>query len=144
MSRRVTTKSKELHQYSRPKKVQGSLDEHHNPYLSKAQPASCTRLINHQCYIAQETEFELKHVTPIHLKAQEQVEVFTEMVKKTISIALQDYIDPHEVTYKMVEAYGSNPHPATGMIPCRLLMNLDIRSKLDHFPAEIHSQDQLV
>ena len=79
-----------------------------------------------------------------HPKAQGQVEVFTEMVKKTISIAIQDYIDPHEVTYEMVQAYRSNPHPATGMTPCRPLMNLDIRSKLDHFPAEIHSQDQLV
>ena len=53
-------------------------------------------------------------------------------------------VDPHEVTYEMVQAYRSNPYPATGMTPCRPLMNLDIRSKLDHFPAEIHSQDQLV
>lgn len=57
----------------------------------------------------------IRLVTPIHSKAQAQVEVFIEMVNKTISIAIQDYIDPHEATYEMVQAYRSNPHPATGM-----------------------------
>lgn len=106
-----------------------------------SQLASCTRHIDHQCCIAQESGFEHKPITLIHQKAQGQVGVLNKMVNKTTSIAIQeDHIDPH----KMAQAYRSKPHPAMGMTPCRLLMNPDIRSKLDHFPTEIHSKDQLV
>ena len=45
---------------------------------------------------AKESGFQHKRITPVHPKAQGQVEGFNKMINKTITIARQDQIDPQE------------------------------------------------
>lgn len=44
----------------------------------------------------------------------------------------------------MLQAYRSSPHPATKKPPYELLMNSEVRTKLDHFPTPTHINDQEV
>lgn len=44
----------------------------------------------------------------------------------------------------MLQAYRSSPHPATKNPPYELLMNREVRTKLDHFPTTTHINDQEV
>ncbi|KAK3745368.1 hypothetical protein QZH41_001397 [Actinostola sp. cb2023] len=93
---------------------------------------------------AKETGFRHKRITPIHPKAQGQVEGFNKLVNKISAIARQDSIDPHEAIYDMLQAYRSTPHPATKTPPYQLLMNREVRTKLDHFPTKRHDNDKEV
>jgi hypothetical protein len=88
------------------------------------------------------TGFQHKKITPGHPKAQGQVEGFNKLVNKTASIASQEGLDLHEATYDMLQAYRSTPHPATKATPCELLMNRQVRTKLDHFPVELSPKDK--
>ena len=44
----------------------------------------------------------------------------------------------------MLQAYRSSPHPATKKTPYELLINREVTTKLDHFPAITHIKDQEV
>ena len=60
------------------------------------------------------------------------------------SIAKQIEIDVREATYDMLQAYRDTPHPATKETPYELMMNREIRTKLEHFPSSTPTQDQEV
>ena len=94
--------------------------------------------------VANETGFIHKPVTPYHPKAQGQVENFNKPINKIAAIAKQDHINFHEVTYDMRQAYRSTPHPATKITPYELLMNRQVRMKIDHFPTETSPKDDAV
>ena len=91
---------------------------------------------------AHELGFRHKPITPVHPKAQGQVEGFNKRVNKIINIANHEGVDVQEATYDMLQAYRSTPHPATGKTPFELLMNRQVRTNLDHFPTKTHDQDQ--
>lgn len=86
---------------------------------------------------AAETGFKHKTVTPRHPKAQGQVEGFNKLVNKTATIANQEGTDVYEATYDMLQAYRSTPHPATKETPYELMMNRQVRTKIEHFPTSI-------
>ena len=44
----------------------------------------------------------------------------------------------------MLQAYLSRPHPATKETPYKLLMNREVRTKLDHFPTATSPHDERV
>ena len=44
----------------------------------------------------------------------------------------------------MLQAYRSTPHPATESTPYELLMNRQVRTKIDHFPTETSPKDDAV
>ena len=44
----------------------------------------------------------------------------------------------------MLQAYRSTPHPATKRTPYDLLMNRQVRTKIDHFPTETSPKDDAV
>ena len=44
----------------------------------------------------------------------------------------------------MLQAYRSTPHPATKETPYKLLMNREVRTKLDHFPTATSPHDERV
>ncbi|XP_032231485.1 uncharacterized protein K02A2.6 [Nematostella vectensis] len=77
--------------------------------------------------------FRDKKITPRHPKAQGQVEGFNKLINKIATIANQEHIDVHEATYDMLSAYRDTPHPATKETPYELMMNREIRTKLEHF-----------
>lgn len=93
---------------------------------------------------ATERGFDHKKVTPRHPKAQGQVEVFNILVNKTATITKQEGIDVHEATYDMLQAYTDMPHPATKKTLYEMMMNREVRTKLDHFPSAIPPKDQEV
>ena len=93
---------------------------------------------------ANEIGFIHKPVTPYHPKAQGQVENFNKLMNKIAAIANENHTNFHEATYDMLQAYRSTPHPATKIAPYQLLMNRQVRTKLDHFPTEISPKDDIV
>jgi transposase InsO family protein len=93
---------------------------------------------------ARESGFRHKRITPRHPKAQGQVEGFNKLVNKIMTIARHDRTNPDETIYDMLQAYRSTPHPATKVPPYQLLMNREVRTKLDHFPTETHQDDKKV
>ena len=82
-----------------------------------------------------EAGFKHKKVTPRHPKVQGQVEAFNKLINKTAAIAYETGQDLHEATYDMLQGYRQTPHPATNVTPYQLLMNRQVRTKLDHFPT---------
>ena len=94
--------------------------------------------------LASEMGFSHKKITPKHPKAQGQVEGFNKLVNKIATIAKQEKIDVREATYDMLQAYRDTPHPATKETPYELMMNREIRTKLEHFPSSTPTQDQEV
>ena len=73
---------------------------------------------------------------PRHLKAQGQLEGLNKLINKIMAIPKYDHIDPEKATYGMLQAYRRTPHPATKLPPHHLLMNRQLRTKLDHFKPE--------
>ena len=84
-----------------------------------------------------EMGFQHKHVTPIHPKAQGQVENFNKLLNRTMKIACEG-IDIESVIYDMLQAYRQTPHPATKSTPYEVLMHRQVRTRLEHFPTEVH------
>ena len=91
---------------------------------------------------AAEAGFQHKTITSRHPKAQGQVERFNKLVNKSAVIANQESIDVKEATYDMLQAYRSTPHPATKETPYELMMNRQIRTKIEHFPISTSSKDK--
>ena len=88
--------------------------------------------------------FHHKAVTPRHSQLQGQVEGFNRPVNKMAAIANQEGIDLQEATYDMLQAYRATPHPATKTTPYELLMNRQVRTKLEDYPTEQSPQDSEV
>ena len=93
---------------------------------------------------ARKTGFQHKRIMPKRPKAQGQVEGFNKLVNKISAIAKQANTNPHEAIHDMLQAYRSSPHPATKKTLYELLMNREVRTKLDHFPTTTHINDQEV
>ena len=91
---------------------------------------------------AAEMGFTHNKITPRHPKAQGQVEGFNKLMNKTAAIARAEGVDLQEATYDMLQAYRETPHPATGTAPYKLLMNREIRTRLDHYPTERSNRDE--
>ncbi len=87
---------------------------------------------------AKEMGFQHKRVTPIHPKAQGQVENFNKLINKTTKIACEEGIDIESAIYDMLQAYRQTPHPATKSAPYEVLMHRQVRTRLEHFPTEVH------
>ena len=72
------------------------------------------------------------------------MEGFNKLVNKITAIAKQANTNPHEAVHDMLQAYRSSLHPATKKTPYELLMNREVRTKLDHFPTTTHINDEEV
>ena len=93
---------------------------------------------------AEEMGFHHKRVTPIHPKAQGQVENFNKLINKTTKIACEEGIEIESAIYDMLQAYRQTPHPATKSTPYEVLMHRQVRTRLEHFPTEVHiTQDEV-
>ncbi|XP_020910428.1 uncharacterized protein K02A2.6 [Exaiptasia diaphana] len=64
-----------------------------------------------------EMGFRHKRITPLHPKAQGQVEGFNKLVNKIDAIATQD-----GAIVDLLQTYRRTPHPSTRMPPYQLLM----------------------
>ena len=80
--------------------------------------------------------FNHKKATPRHPKPEGQVEGFNKLVNKTATNANQEGTEVHEATYDMLQAYRDTPHPATKMTPYKLMMNREVRAKIEQFPSD--------
>ena len=78
------------------------------------------------------------------MKQDSSINLFKKLINKIAAIAKQDHINFHEATYDMLQAYRSTPHPATKSTPYELLMNRQVRTKIDHFPTETSPKDDAV
>ena len=88
--------------------------------------------------------FNHKKATPRHPKPQGQVEDFNKLVNKTATNANQEGTEVHEATYDMLQAYRDTQHPATKMTPYKLMMNREVRTKIEQFPSDSSPKDQEV
>ena len=87
---------------------------------------------------AAEMGFHHKRVTPTHPKSQGQVENFNKLINKTTKIACEEGIEIESAIYDMLQAYRQTPHPATKSTPYEILMHRQVRTRLEHFPTEVH------
>ena len=81
--------------------------------------------------------FQHKKVTPRHPRAQGQVENLNKLINKATKIAHEEGVDVEDAIYDMAQGIQT-PHPATKLKPYELLMNRQVRTRLEHFPTEIH------
>ena len=93
---------------------------------------------------AQESGFHHKKITPRHPKAQGQVEGFNKLINKVATIATMENIDVQEAIIDLLVAYRDTPHPATKETPYNLLMNREVKTKLERFPTEASPKDEQV
>lgn len=98
---------------------------------------------------AEEGGFKHHRVTPLHPRANGQVERFMQLLNKTEQIAHlqgQTGLDRNIAVEDMLMAYRDTPHPATGITPYQAMANRPIRTKLDHtMPEKERSrQDELI
>ena len=82
--------------------------------------------------------FEHKRVTPVHQKSQGQVENFNKLINKTTKIACEEGIEIESAICDMLQVYRQTPHPATKLTLYEVLMHRQVRTRLEHFPTEIH------
>lgn len=87
--------------------------------------------------LADELGFQHKKITPRHPKAQGQVENFNKLINKTVKIAHEGGNDMEGATYDILQAYRQTPHPATKASPYELLINRQVRTRLEHFNTKI-------
>ena len=87
---------------------------------------------------AAEMGFHHKRVTPTHPKSQGQVANFNKLINKTTKIACEEGIEIESAIYDMLQAYRQTPHPATKSTPYEILMHRQVRTRLEHFPTEVH------
>ena len=70
------------------------------------------------------------------------MEGFNKPMNKTAAIARTEGVDLQEATYDMFQAYRETPYAATGTAPYELLMNREIRTRLDHYPRERSNREE--
>ena len=98
---------------------------------------------------ADEEGFEHCKVTPLHPRANGEVEVFMKTLNKTEQIAYLQGKNKYEranAVQDMLIAYRSTPHPATGITPYDALMNRLVRNKLDYIETKptISEADKMI
>lgn len=84
---------------------------------------------------AEEEGFQHHRITPLHPRANGQVERFMQVLNKTEQIAhLQGKtgLDRSIAVQDMLMAYRDTPHPATGVTPYQAMTNRPVRTKLDY------------
>ncbi|XP_022783300.1 uncharacterized protein K02A2.6-like [Stylophora pistillata] len=95
---------------------------------------------------AREEGFETHNVTPLHPRANSEMERFMEMINKTERIAhLQgkDKLESQNAIHDMLTAYRLTPHPATGISQYEAMRGTFIRTKLDYStPNQQSSEDE--
>ena len=82
--------------------------------------------------------FHHHRVTPEHARANGEAESFMKLLNKTEQIACLNGGKSSVAVQEMLTGYRSTPHPATGVPPYEVLMNRQIRTKLDHQARECH------
>ena len=66
------------------------------------------------------------------------MENFNKLINKTTKIACEEGIEIESAIYDMLQAYRQTPHPATKSTSYEVLMHRQIRTRLEHFPTEVH------
>ena len=89
-----------------------------------------------------EIGFRHKNIAPRHPKAQGQVEGFNKLISKILTIVSAEVLDTHEATYVMLQAYSNTPHLATKETPNNLLINREIRTRLERFKIDAPANDE--
>ena len=88
---------------------------------------------------AEQEGFQHHRVTPLHPRANGEVERFMQTLNKTEQIAnLQgkNRLERRNAVQDMLIAYRSTPHPATGVTPYDALKGTSVRTKLDYIEPE--------
>ena len=92
---------------------------------------------------AEEEGFQHHRVTPLHPRANGQVERFMQILNKTEQIAhLQGKtgLDRNMAIHDMLMAYRDTPHPATGVTPYQAMSKRPIRTKLSYATLKERSE----
>ena len=78
-------------------------------------------------------------MTPLHPRANREVERFMQTLNKTEQIASlqgKNRLERRNAVQDMLTAYRSTPHPATGVAPYEALKGTSVRTKLDYIEPE--------
>ena len=81
-------------------------------------------------------------VTPEYARANGEAESFMKMLNKTEKIAKLQGQDSKQAVTEMLMGYRGTPHPATKCAPYKVMMNRDVKTKLDTNP-ETETTDEL-
>ena len=84
---------------------------------------------------AEQEGFQHHRVTPLHPRANGEVERFMQTLNKTEQIASlqgKNRLERRNAVQDMLTAYRSTPHPATGVAPYEALKETSVRTKLDY------------
>ena len=99
---------------------------------------------------AEQEGFTHHRVTPLHPRANGEVERFMQLLNKTEQIAhlqSKDKLERNMAVQEMLIAYRDTPHPATNVSPYQAMHNRSIRTKLNYTPPVKEKpirQDQLI
>ena len=88
---------------------------------------------------AEQEGFQHHRVTPLHPRANGEVERFMQTLNKTEQIASlqgKNRLERRNAIQDMLIAYRSTPHPATGVAPYGALKGIPVRTKLDYIEPE--------
>lgn len=88
---------------------------------------------------AEQEGFQHHRVTPLHPRANGEVERFMQTLNKTEQIASlqgKNRLERRNAVQDMLTAYRSTPHPATGVAPYEALKGTSARTKLDYIEPE--------
>ena len=88
---------------------------------------------------AEQEGFKHHRVTPLHPRANGEVERFMQTLNKTEQIASlqgKNRLERRNAVQDMLTAYRSTPHPATGVAPYEALKGTSVRTKLDYIEPE--------
>lgn len=88
---------------------------------------------------AEQEGFQHHRVTPLHPRANGEVERFMQTLNKTEQIASlqgKNRLERRNAVQDMLTAYRSTPHPATGVAPYEALKGTSVRTKLDYIEPE--------
>lgn len=88
---------------------------------------------------AKQEGFQHHRVTPLHPRANGEVERFMQTLNKTEQIASlqgKNRLERRNAVQDMLIAYRSTPHPATEVAPYEALRGTPVRTKLDYIEPE--------
>lgn len=88
---------------------------------------------------AEQEGFQHHRVTPLHPRANGEVERFMQTLNKTEQIASlqgKNRLERRNAVQDMLTAYRSTPHPITGVAPYEALKGTSARTKLDYIEPE--------
>ena len=88
---------------------------------------------------ANEEGFKHHRITPLHPRANGEVEAFMRVINKAEQIATLQRKDKSErgiAIQDTLTAYRSTPHPATGVTPYQAMQKREICTKMDYIPPE--------